>query len=96
MNEGRLIRKIIDIGVMLECGKLDYEGAQNDAKAVLEEIRQQCNIADFSSLFYQIDFGNHLRCKLKITDGKIEVEGAINGWGEGVPLDEVVILKLND
>jgi len=46
MNEGRLIRKIIDIGVMLECGKLDYEGAECDAKAVIKEIRQQCNIAD--------------------------------------------------
>jgi len=53
-------------------------------------------IADVSSRFYQIDFGNHLRCKLKITDGKIEVEGAINGWGNGVPLEEVVILELND
>src|SRR5690554_4145308 len=50
-------------------------------------------IADVSSRFYQIDFGNHLRCKLKITDGKIEVEGAINGWGDGVPLEQVVILE---
>ena len=39
---------------------------------------------------YQIDFGNHLRCKIKVTDNGIEVEGAINGWGDGVPLDEVV------
>jgi hypothetical protein len=46
--------------------------------------------------FYQIDFGNHLRCKVKITDGKIEVEGAINGWGDGVPLEQVVVLELNE
>ena len=49
-----------------------------------------------SSRFYQIDFGNHLRCKLKITDGEIEVEGAINGWGDDVPLEQVVILELNN
>jgi hypothetical protein len=43
---------------------------------------------------YQIDFGNHLRCKIKVTDNGIEVEGAINGWGDGVPLDEVVVVEV--
>jgi hypothetical protein len=43
---------------------------------------------------YQIDFGNHLRCKIKVTDNGIEVEGAMNGWGDGVPLDEVVVVEL--
>lgn len=43
---------------------------------------------------YQIDFGNHLRCRIKVTDKGIEVEGAINGWGNGVPLSEVVIVEM--
>lgn len=43
---------------------------------------------------YQIDFGNHLRCKIKVTDAGIEVEGAMNGCGNGVPLSEVVIVEL--
>lgn len=43
---------------------------------------------------YQIDFGNHLRCKIKVTDNGIEVEGAMNGWGDGVPLDEVVVVEV--
>ena len=43
---------------------------------------------------YQIDFGNHLRCKIKVNDNRIEVEGAINGWGDGVPLSEVVIIEV--
>ena len=43
---------------------------------------------------YQIDFGNHLRCKIKVTDNGIEVEGAINGWGDGVPLSEVVVVEV--
>lgn len=43
---------------------------------------------------YQIDFGNHLRCKIKVTDAGVEVEAAVNGWGDGVPLNEVVIVEL--
>ena len=74
-------------------------GIEGDKK-LTELLEEYANLAlrvhDVVGRSYQIDFGNHLRCKLKITDGKIEVEGAINGWGEGVPLDEVVILKLND
>ena len=54
------------------------------------------NIDAMCSRFYQIDFGNHLRCELTITDGEIEVEGAINGWGDVVPLEQIVILQLND
>lgn len=45
-------------------------------------------------LIYLIDFGNHLRCKLKIDNGKIKVEGAINGWGNSVPLDEIIVTEL--
>lgn len=43
---------------------------------------------------YQIDFGNHLRCKIKVTDNGIEVEGAMNGWGDVVPLSEVVVVEV--
>jgi hypothetical protein len=54
----------------------------NDAKPVLAV---RC---------YQIDFGNHLRCKIKVTDNGIEVEGAMNGWGDGIPLSEVVVVEV--
>lgn len=43
---------------------------------------------------YQIDFGNHLRCKIIVTDNGIEVEGAINGWGDEVPLSEVIVVEV--
>jgi hypothetical protein len=43
---------------------------------------------------YQIDFGNHLRCKIKVTDKGIEVEGAMNGWGDSVLLSEVVVVEV--
>ena len=43
---------------------------------------------------YQIDFGNHLRCKLKVENNQITVEGVINGLGDSVPLEQVVIVEL--
>lgn len=43
---------------------------------------------------YQIDFGNHIRCKIKVTNNGIEVEGAMNGWGDDVPLSEVVVVEV--
>ena len=45
--------------------------------------------------YYQIYFGIHLKCKIKVTDNGIEVEGAMNGWGDRVPLDEVVVVEEN-
>jgi hypothetical protein len=45
---------------------------------------------------YQIEFGNHIRCKIKVTDNGIKVEGAMNGWGDDVPLDEVFVSLLEE
>ena len=56
--------------------------------------QEQLALTCVSSRFYQIDFGNHLRCKVKAVNNKIEVEGAINGWGDGVPLSEVVVVEV--
>jgi hypothetical protein len=42
---------------------------------------------------YQIDFGNHLRTQIKVSNNKIQVEGAINGWGNGVPLNEIKVIE---
>ena len=60
-----------------------------------EQIKQgfQKQLAD-AVRCYQIDFGNHLRCKIKVTDKGIEVEGAMNGWGDGIPLDEVIVVEV--
>ena len=46
--------------------------------------------------FYQIDFGNHLRCKLQICNNQVTVIGAVNGWGNGVPLYEVKIIEVDE
>lgn len=44
---------------------------------------------------YEISFGNHLQCGVRITNGSIEVIGAVNGWGDGVPLTDIIIKRLN-
>jgi hypothetical protein len=49
--------------------------------------------SESKDVFYQIDFGNHLRCQIKVVDNKIEVEGAINGWGDNVPDAEIIISR---
>lgn len=43
---------------------------------------------------YNIDFGNHLRCGIKIVGNTVEVIGAVNGWGDGVPLSDIAISPL--
>lgn len=39
----------------------------------------------------EIVFANHLKCLLKIAGGKVEVVGAVNGYGDAIPSDEIKI-----
>lgn len=43
---------------------------------------------------YRVEFGNHLACGINVNQGVLTVTGAIDGWGNGVPSDEISI-KLN-
>lgn len=45
--------------------------------------------------YYQIDFGNHLRCCILTTENGIKVEHAVNGYGDPVPLSEIVFYQIN-
>jgi|GEM_PF-3328806 hypothetical protein len=45
---------------------------------------------------YEIDFGNHLRAGLQIKNDEVEIIGAVNGWGDNVPLSEVLIKKIDN
>ena len=51
MNESILIQKMIQIGVNLNSNILEYSGAEADAKNLLDEIKQQCNIDSVSGCF---------------------------------------------
>jgi hypothetical protein len=47
------------------------------------------HIADVSGSHFELEFGNHLKAKMLIEDGEMKVIAAVNGWGEGVPVDEI-------
>ena len=42
---------------------------------------------------YEIEFGNHLAAGIEIIDNIPTVYGAVNGWGNGVPISEIKIKK---
>ncbi len=44
--------------------------------------------------YFEIDFNGNLKCRVKISDGKIEIEAAMNGWGDGIPVDAIDITEL--
>jgi len=43
---------------------------------------------------YQVDFGNNLGAIIKITDNKIKVEKAIDGWGDPITLSQIKIIEI--
>ena len=42
---------------------------------------------------YEVDFSGHLKCKMLICKNRIEVTGAMNGYGNGIPLSEIKIIE---
>lgn len=73
----------------------------------LLENRKEINFQQFCELFqtsaksaqvpvFNIDFGGNVMAGLKIVNGKIEVIGAINGWGDGISADLIKITKSNN
>jgi len=43
---------------------------------------------------YEIDFGTHLRCGINVTNNELNILGAMDGWGDGVSKDVVVIKQI--
>lgn len=54
-----------------------------------KKITKALHIADVSGSYFELVFGNHLKAKMIIEGGKMKVVAAVNGWGDGVPLDEI-------
>ena len=44
---------------------------------------------------FNIDFGGHVMAGLKIVNGEIKVVGAMNGYGNGISADKIIIIKSN-
>ena len=43
---------------------------------------------------YQVDFGSNLRAIIKVSDNKIEIKNAIDGWGNPVMLSQIKIIEM--
>ena len=40
---------------------------------------------------YEIDFAGNVKCRINVCNGQLKIEGAINGYGDGISLDEIII-----
>jgi hypothetical protein len=49
---------------------------------------------ELSTKKYEIDFGTHLRCGIEVTNNELNILGAIDGWGDGVSKDVIVVKYL--
>jgi len=67
----------------------NHEQEENGLFGKQHAKTNQLIIGDVSGSYFELEFGNHLRAKMIIEDGKMKVVSAVNGWGDGVPLDEI-------
>ena len=47
-----------------------------------KKITKALYIADVSGSYFELVFGNHLKAKMIIENGKMKVVAAVNGWGD--------------
>ena len=60
---------------------------------LLKSYEKHC-CAELPTKKYEIDFGTHLRCGIEVTNNELNILGAIDGWGNGVSKDLIVIKDL--
>lgn len=48
------------------------------------------SVTEGEPIKYDIDFGPHVRAGIELT-GEIKFLGAVDGWGNGIPLDQIKI-----
>lgn len=64
----------------------------------LSKNEQPCTIHSVSgsllSKTYEIDFGGNLKCKIRVCGNELEVDAAMNGWGNGIPCSEISVVEL--
>ena len=70
-----------------------YETSKNNQPASLHSTAERIE-RDAVDCVYEIDFGGNLKCRMKIVGNKINVEAAMNGWGDGISIDEIKITEL--
>jgi len=64
-----------------------------DAQKAMEEYKQQQPSREKT---YEIDFNGHVKGKIKIKDNAITEVRAMNGWGDGIGVDAIIISELSE
>lgn len=44
---------------------------------------------------YEIDFGGHIKTRISIRGNKLFIEGCMNGYGDGLSADQIVITEID-
>tara|TARA_R110002167_G_scaffold322540_1_gene528422 strand:- start:25 stop:306 length:282 start_codon:yes stop_codon:yes gene_type:complete len=84
---------------------LDLETQLRHSKQAIEELTLENNLQKEQLILYSvvkslpikkynIDFSNHLRCGLDITADGINIIGAIDGWGNDVSKEAIIITEM--
>jgi len=62
--------------------------------AHIEQLYIPRVVSSLTTKKYEIDFGTHLRCGIDVTNNELNILGAMDGWGNGISKDVVVIKEL--
>lgn len=96
MNKKQIIEKIVnDLPMRDMLGKMTKEewyGWFEECwdKAINSDDKDNAlHIDDVNGSSFELFFGNHLKAKMIIKEGKLEVVAAVDGWGDAVPLDQI-------
>lgn len=67
-------------------------------KYCIKALREQLTLTDVVKSLptkkYEIDFGGDVKCGLEITKDELIVIGAMNGWGNGISKEDIIITTL--
>ena len=71
------------------------EWGQLDSTVAFDRILRLFSVSgSLLSKTYDIDFGGHSKCKIRVCGNELEVEAAMNGWGNGIPRSEISVVEL--
>ena len=78
--------------------EINSGASQSDIISHLEQFHKEQLATNKSkpedSKTHQVAFGNNLGAIIKITDNKIEIEKAIDGWGHPIMLSQIEIIEI--
>lgn len=98
MTKKDLIKKAEELLAMADNGT-DECGYYNDGFIdgviyAFEALSQHVVSGSLLSKTYEIDFGGNLKCKIRVCGNELEVEAAMNGWGNGIPCSEISVVEV--